>query len=198
MKDALKKSVFLTRPVPVLGLGLTAPLFAGGPLLQNACLGLLATCLILGIAAVLAACGSRFPRNTRIAIVFLVTAGVLTCAEIVLRSISGIGNLPIWTLLPLVSITAILGAESGAYAVKGRLLNILVDGFGTGICSTLLLCGAGLIRDAAERVPAAMTHAAAPFLQQQFLSAVPVLFFLLALIMLPIERAAKRKKRSES
>lgn len=194
MNESLKRSVLLTFPVPVLGLGLAAPLLANEPLRQNASLGVIATGLTLAVAVLFAAAGSRIPRNARVGFSLLVAAGGLTCAELVVQRLTGRGSLFVWTLLPLLFVTALLAAEKGAYAVKKKLLPVLFDGFGIGACFSVLLCAGGLVRSAASLAPSAVKTGAGAVLTPHFLSTAPVVFLLLALVILPVDFAAKRKK----
>jgi Na+-translocating ferredoxin:NAD+ oxidoreductase subunit E len=147
MNEDLKKSLFLTSPALILGLGIIAPLYAGGSLRENALLGILAMVMISLSTTVLAALRPLISKNGRVGIAVLVAGGLLTIAKIAGSAISPGVSLPVETLMPLLLIAAVLASVTDAYEVKNKLSSTLFDGGAIGISFLLLLCFAGLIRD---------------------------------------------------
>ena len=148
MRDELKKSLLVTAPVPILGLGLVAPLLSGAPLLTNALLGGIAAVSLIITGAGLAALGLRMPANVRSGVSVFIAGSVLTIAKIAVSALLNVKNVPVETLAPLLFTATVIAATTEAYAVKRKSAAVLFDGMGIGLCFTLLLCACGALRDA--------------------------------------------------
>jgi Na+-translocating ferredoxin:NAD+ oxidoreductase RnfE subunit len=150
MHDELKKSLLLSAPAAtMLGLGLVAPLIAGGTLRTEALLGIVAVGSLIVSGAGVAFAGVLIPANVRSGAAVLIAAGVLTIAKITAAAVTPGSVLPVETLAPLVFGAAVIAASTEAYAVKRRLVRVLFDGVGMGLLFTVLLCACGIVRDGA-------------------------------------------------
>jgi Na+-translocating ferredoxin:NAD+ oxidoreductase subunit E len=147
MNEDLKKSLFFKSSMPILGLGIIAPLYAGAPLHTNALLGILAVIVLILSNVTLAALRAGTPKNARIGIALLITAGLLTIANIALSAFPLAAPLPIETLSPLMLIAAVLASVTDAYDGKKKLSLALFDGAEIGFSFMLLLCLSGVVRD---------------------------------------------------
>ena len=147
MNEDLKKSPFLNAPALILGIGIIAPLYAGGALPINALLGIIAVLLISISNALLAALRPRTAKNGRIGIAVLVTGGLLTIAKVALSAAPLTASVPAEALAPLMLIVAVFASMTDAYEVKKKFMLALFDGAATGLSFLLLLCVAGILRD---------------------------------------------------
>lgn len=147
MNEDLKKSLFLNFPLLILGMGIIAPLYAGGSLRTNVLLGILAMIMISLSNALLAVLRAGTPKNGRIGIAVLVTGGLLTTAKTALSAVPLTASLPAETLAPLMLIVAVLASLTDSYEVKKKLSLALFDGVAIGLSFLLLLCLAGVLRD---------------------------------------------------
>lgn len=147
MNEDLKKSLFLNAPALIISMGIIAPLYAGGLLLTNALLGILAILLIALSNVILASLRPGTPKNGRIGVAVLVTGGLLTIAKIALSAVPLTAALPVETLAPLMLIVAVLASMMDAYEVKKKFTLALFDGAAIGLSLLLLLCTAAVLRD---------------------------------------------------
>ena len=150
MNEDLKKSLIVTVPLLVLGLGLIAPAVANLPLVINIYLGICATVTLILTGYIIALFSLRIPKNARIGIAILVAGGTLTMVKIAADKLLA-ASLPFGTLVPLAIIASVLAADGEAYAVKKKLLPVAFDGFGIGIAFTMLLVLVSCIRDVAGK-----------------------------------------------
>jgi Na+-translocating ferredoxin:NAD+ oxidoreductase subunit E len=143
MRDELKKSLLLTMPVPLVGIGIIAPLFAGGTIRLNALLGLVALASLMVTNILLAIAGWKVPANARCGIAIVIAGGVLTLAKTSVAAFLPLWNVPVEALAPLLFLSAVAAADTGAYAQKKRLVPVFLDGAGIGLAFTAVLCAAG-------------------------------------------------------
>jgi Na+-translocating ferredoxin:NAD+ oxidoreductase RnfE subunit len=144
--EELKKSLLLTAPAPLFGIGLVVPLLTGGSLQQNAVLGLAATVSLVFVNIVVAFGGERAPANMRTAFATLIACGVLAIVKTCAASLMPLWNVPLETLAPLLILAAVIASDTGAYAIKKkRFVPVFFDGFGIGIIFTVALCGLGAL-----------------------------------------------------
>lgn len=147
MNEDLKKSLFLNFPSVILGLGIIAPLYAGGPLRANALLGILAVVALIISNVTIASLRPGTPKNGRIGVAVLITGGLLTIAKIALSAGPLTASLPIETLSPLMLVVAVLASVTDAYDVKKKWSPAFFDGAAIGFSFLLLLCLSGILRD---------------------------------------------------
>jgi electron transport complex protein RnfE len=150
MNEDLKKSLIVTVPLLVLGLGLIAPAVANLPLVTNIYLGICATVTLILAGYVIALFSLRIPINARIGMAMLSAGGILTMVKIAADRLLAPG-LPLGTLVPLAIIASVLAADGEAYAVKKKFLSVTFDGFGIGVGFTVLLVVVSIIRDVAGK-----------------------------------------------
>jgi Na+-translocating ferredoxin:NAD+ oxidoreductase subunit E len=143
MREELNKSLLITAPLPLLGIGIIAPLSANGSLRMNALLGLVAVASLVVSNVIIACAGQRVPANARGGIAMLIAGGVLTLAKISVEIVMPIWQVPVETLAPLLVMSAVIAVDSKAYAVKKKEIVVLFDAFGIGLGFTLLLSAAG-------------------------------------------------------
>jgi Na+-translocating ferredoxin:NAD+ oxidoreductase subunit E len=151
VRDELKKSLFLTMPAPLIGVGLIAPLCCNAPLQTNVLLGYIATISLIVTTIAIAFAGMRVPVNVRPGTAVLAAAGVLTIAKLIVgRSLQTV-TVPFESLSPLLLAVAVAAVNSGAYEVKKKMVPAVFDGMGIGICFMVLLCACGTLRDYAGK-----------------------------------------------
>ena len=138
-------------PVPLLGVGLIAPLCSNEPLQTNVLLGYIATITLIITNAVIAFAGMRIPVNVRTGVAVLIAAGVLTIAKIIAALYMQPGNVPFESLSPLLLAAAVAAVDTGAYDVKKKMIPVVFDGMGIGLSFMALLCVCGSLRDLAGK-----------------------------------------------
>ena len=183
------RGLFFRSPAIILGIGLPAPLLAGKPLHGDAVLGLFSLVMVMAATLAIAMFTPPAPRNARTGIAILIAAGVAAMA-----SAAAAGQAPVGTLLPLLFFIAATAADRDSYAVKGGVVLAAADSLCIGAAFTIALCAAGILRDAigTDRFDAVLhLHGIAPF---AFFSGAPGIFFLVACIILALERRAGRRE----
>ena len=141
------KSTLLPDGMPqILGIGFFLPLFANLPLCANAFLGGVASLGLLIIAVFTARFFFRLSLAGRIGIALLLAGGILVAAGIVSQSMRDRFPVPLETLFPLFLTGAVRSACSVDSDAKRRLSPLVLQALFAGLCFTVLLCLACLLK----------------------------------------------------
>ncbi|MBN1129091.1 MAG: hypothetical protein JXA71_08895 [Chitinispirillaceae bacterium] len=152
MNENLNKSIFLTSPAVVLGVGLIAPLMANASPWVHLYLGGAAMASLTLITIVSCLFTNRLPYNSRIPIAIVLSGGTVSAMAVIGSHFFNESRLPVETIVPLLMVVSIMALHTEAYDVKKPLQPALIDAFGIGILFLSLLILCGLIRDLALRL----------------------------------------------